>query len=170
MVIISFGLLGMAGLQSRMQVADMEAYQRAQALVLLNDIAGRMTTNRNGTVTDAYLTPSAIDPTTDCAMLYPGPTAAQTDLKAWCRALQGSAETSGVNKSGAMVGGRGCVESLGNREYMITVAWQGLVPLSAPPSSVTCGQNSYDATPNSQCVNDLCRRVVTTVVRIAQLV
>ena len=56
----------------------------------------------------------------------------------------------------------------GGDEYLITVAWQGLAPISAPPASVTCGQNSYN-TAGTPCVNDLCRRVVTTVVRIPTL-
>ena len=42
MVIIAFGLLGMAGLQMRMQTSEMESYQRSQALLLLNDMANRI--------------------------------------------------------------------------------------------------------------------------------
>ena len=60
------------------------------------------------------------------------------------------------------------VEELGGDEYLVTVAWQGLAPISAPPASVTCGQNTYN-TAGTACVNDLCRRVVTTVVRIPTL-
>ncbi|HEY0563491.1 MAG TPA: prepilin-type N-terminal cleavage/methylation domain-containing protein, partial [Methylophilus sp.] len=37
-VILAIGLLGLAGLQSRLHVSEMESYQRAQALVLLNDM------------------------------------------------------------------------------------------------------------------------------------
>jgi type IV pilus assembly protein PilV len=55
----------------------------------------------------------------------------------------------------------------------VTVAWQGLAPLSAPPALVDCGLiggvSSYDGAAGSTCVNDLCRRAVTTVVRIADL-
>ena len=58
---------------------------------------------------------------------------------------------------------------LGGDEYLVTVAWQGLAPISAPPASVTCGQDEYDGGAGSQCVNDLCRRVVTTVIRIPTL-
>ena len=47
MVIIAFGLLGMAGLQMRMQTSEMESYQRSQALLLLNDMANRIAVNRN---------------------------------------------------------------------------------------------------------------------------
>jgi type IV pilus assembly protein PilV len=68
-----------------------------------------------------------------------------------------------------MIGGRGCVEALPDNEYLVTVAWQGLTPVSAPPASVTCGQNLYDGPAGSPCQADRCRRVVTTVVRIATL-
>jgi len=50
------------------------------------------------------------------------------------------------------------------------VAWQGLAPISAPPANITCGANLYDGTgDDAVCVNDLCRRVVTTLVRIGTL-
>ena len=50
-VILTFGLLGLAGLQSRLQLSEMEAYQRSQALILLDDMASRVTTNRNAAST-----------------------------------------------------------------------------------------------------------------------
>jgi type IV pilus assembly protein PilV len=170
MVIIAFGLLGMAGLQMRMQSSEMESYQRSQALLLLGDMANRMSVNRTAVLNDSYnvAATSPIGPSTDCAGLAGGtPTTVQRDLSDWCSALQGAAEASGSSKVGAMIGGRGCVEKVGN-DYMITVAWQGLTPISAPPSSVGCGLNAYDAS-SGGCVNDLCRRVVTTLVRIATL-
>jgi type IV pilus assembly protein PilV len=68
-----------------------------------------------------------------------------------------------------MLGGRGCVQSLGGNVYMVTVAWQGLAPVAAPPASVTCGAGSYNGGTGSPCQNDLCRRAVTTVVHIATL-
>jgi type IV pilus assembly protein PilV len=70
-----------------------------------------------------------------------------------------------------MVGGRGCVEAIpgADEEYLITVAWQGLTPISAPPASVACGRDDYDGEAGSACTGDLCRRTVTTIVRIAKL-
>jgi type IV pilus assembly protein PilV len=170
MVILAVGLLGLAGLQSRLQVSEMEAYQRAQALILLNDMANRIATNRNAAAT--YVT-SAVG--VGVGMICPTSTATQKDRDAmeWCNALQGAAETTGAGNVagvmvGAMIGGRGCVESIGANKYMITVAWQGAVALSAPPAEVSCGANLYD-TAGTQCAGDLCRRVVTTVVQIATL-
>jgi type IV pilus assembly protein PilV len=162
LVILSIGLLGLAGLQSRLQVSELEAYQRAQALILLDDMASRITTNRSAAA--SYVTASPLGGTTTCPTTTS--TQQQTDSGQWCSALQGAAETTGGSKVGAMIGGRGCVQSLGSNQYLVTVAWQGLTPIAAP--APTCGQNSYN-TAGTACVNDLCRRVVTTIVRIGTL-
>jgi type IV pilus assembly protein PilV len=170
MVILAFGLLGAAGLQARLQLADMEAYQRAQALVLLDDIASRIATNRAHAL--AYVTGASNPLGTGVACPITGPTRQAIDADQWCNALQGAAEVTGINKLGAVLGARGCVEQLPNNEYLVTVAWQGVVPISAPPTSVACGANLYNGaigSTSSNCVSDRCRRVVTTVVRIAVL-
>ena len=169
MVIIAVGLLGLAGLQVRMQSSEMESYQRSQALLLLSDMANRMATNRAAVLASSYDIPSTapVGAGMTCAALSATPTTVERDRFEWCNALQGAAEKSGGNSVGAMVGGRGCVEHVGG-DYMLTIAWQGLTPISAPPSSVACGVNSYDGV-SSVCVNDLCRRTVTTLVRIATL-
>ncbi|NDZ12175.1 pilus assembly protein [Variovorax sp. WS11] len=164
LVIIAFGLLGLVGLQSRLQVSEMEAYQRSQALILLNDMANRIAINRRAASSYVTSTPAG---TGNC----PSATGSrqQIDAAEWCNALQGAAETSGTSKMGAVVGGRGCVEDLGNNEYLVTIAWQGLVPISAPPEGVACGKDLYNDDSNSRCQNDLCRRTVTTLVRIGSL-
>ena len=166
LVIIAFGLLGMAGLQSRLQVSEMEAYQRAQALVLLNDMASRIATNRSGA---ALYDATEVGPSSSCASDFSGTSAPMVDKREWCAALQGAAEINSSSKLGAVIGGRGCVESLGNGEHMVTIAWQGLVPVSAPPASVTCGSGQYNTGGATGCTGDLCRRTVTTIVRIAAL-
>lgn len=165
LVILAVGLLGVAGLQARLQQSEMEAYQRSQALMLLDDMANRLAANRN--VAASYVTGSSSP--FGAGMSCPTAIASQLerDRKEWCEALQGAAETSGGNRVGAMLGGRGCVESLGSGQYLLTVAWQGLGPLASPPSGVACGANSYNNTTN--CAGDLCRRVVTSIVRVAAL-
>ena len=166
-LILSIGLLGIAGLQSRLQTSEMEAYQRSQALVLLGDMANRLASNRNAA--SAYVTgpgnPVGVGNTCSTS------TASRTDidLGEWCNALQGAAESITSGRVGAMLGGRGCVESLGSGEYLITVAWQGMGPLSAPPASVACAAGEYDGASGSACANDKCRRVVTTIVRVPDL-
>lgn len=161
-VILTIGLLGLAGLQMRLQASEMEAYQRAQALILLNDMAGRIATNRTNAA--AYVTGGT---PLGAGMTCSSSTSTQLakDTGEWCSALKGAAETMGGSDVGAVVGGRGCVEDLGNNEYLITVAWQGMTPVSAP--TPTCGKDLYDG--GTACTGDLCRRVVTTVVRIGNL-
>lgn len=167
LVILAFGLLGLAGLQSRLQVSEMEAYQRTQALILLEDMASRISINRANAATYVTGTATPLGASTSTCPTTTS-TVQQVDAGQWCEALKGAAETSGGSKVGAMLGGRGCVESLGSGEYLVTVAWQGLTPLSAPPASVACGKDSYDGATGS-CTSDLCRRTVTTIVRIATL-
>jgi type IV pilus assembly protein PilV len=171
LVILAIGLLGLVGLQARVQVLQIESYQRAQALMLLNDMAGRISNNRNHAgdyVTGALGAPTPLGAGMTC------PATSTTvrrdaDVSEWCNALQGASETQGGSNVGAMVGGRGCVEDLGGGAYLVTVAWQGLVPIAAPPAGVACGLNSYNGGTGSSCVGDLCRRVVTTVVQISTL-
>lgn len=163
MIILVIGLLGLAGLQARLQSSEMEAYQRAQALVLLNDMASRIATNRSKA--DDYVTGTDAPLGVDAACSTSTASRQESDAGDWCRALQGEGETLGNSSVGAMVGGRGCVEDLGSGEYLVTVAWQGLTPISAPIPA--CGQNRYNG--GTACTGDLCRRVITTVVRIGNL-
>ncbi|MDH6594362.1 type IV pilus assembly protein PilV [Variovorax sp. TBS-050B] len=170
LLIVAFGLFGLVGLQARMQSSEMESYQRSQALILLNDMANRIAINRR--MASSYVTATPLGGSTAC----PTGTATrqQIDAMEWCNALQGAAETSGDTKLGAMIGGRGCVQDLGNNEYLVTVAWQGLVPIAAPPEGVSCGKDLYDVAPTASvpappCSADRCRRTVTTLVRIGTL-
>jgi type IV pilus assembly protein PilV len=165
-VIIAFGLLGMAGLQMRMQVSEMEAYQRGQALMLLTDMASRIATNRANAPSYVTGTTTPLGTNYDCTTLT-GTSEVQTDLNAWCNALQGASETLSGTKAGGVIGARGCVELAADGDYVVTVAWQGFTPIAAPPSSVACGANQYDT--GNACTGDTCRRTVTTVVRIATL-
>lgn len=169
LVVIAFGLLGMAGMQARLQVSEVEAYQRSQALLLLNDMANRIAVNRTAAVAGAYVTGSTSPVGAGMNCPTATGTQAQRDLMEWCEALQGAGEVSGPStKTGAMVGGRGCVESVGG-DLLVTVAWQGMTPIAAPPASVGCGAGQYNAAAGAPCANDLCRRTVTTIVRIANL-
>jgi type IV pilus assembly protein PilV len=163
-LIVSIGLLGLFGMQARLQSTDMDAYQRSQALILLNDMVNRIESNRN--VIDDYVTGVVYGTGMNC----PAATVTQKDrdLMEWCQALQGASEVSGGSNVGAMIGGRGCVENLAGNQYMVTIAWQGLTPLTAPSVGVTCGANNYN-TDGTACVNDLCRRTVTAVIGVAAL-
>jgi type IV pilus assembly protein PilV len=165
MIILSIGLLSLVVLHGRLHVLQLESYQRSQALIILNDMASRIQLNRNAAA--AYVTAAPLG--TGMACPAGGLTREENDVEEWCAALQGAAETLGANQVGAMVGARACVENIAAGEYLVTVAWQGIAPLSAPPASVGCGAGLYDGGAGTPCINDLCRRVVTTVVQIATL-
>ena len=168
-LIMAIGFLGLAGFMVKQQQQEVDSYQRAQALLLLNDMSQRLQSNRANS--DDYITgttnPIGVGMT--CTAITGSSTIAQQDLNAWCNGLKGSAETLGTQLVGAMVGARGCVEEISPQQYAITVAWQGMSPISAPPTASACGKDLYDGPTGSPCSNDLCRRTVTTLVRIGSL-
>ena len=163
-VILMIGLLGLAGLQSRALTAQMEAYQRSQALILLKDMADRINANRGNAA--SYVT-SGLG--TGAACPAAGVTVASVDLNEWCNALLGAAETQGGASVGAMIGARGCIYQITPLaagtpgEYLIAIAWQGLnstAALAVGPAAA-CGSGEYGG--------DAKRRVVTLPVSIADL-
>jgi type IV pilus assembly protein PilV len=169
-VILAIGLLGLMQMQGRLQKSEMESYQRTQALMLANDMANRIATNRADAAN--YVIGDPTDPASIGGGTCPATnsTLQQKDTAEWCNALKGAAEVQGTADIGALLGGRGCVyEMVPGEEYLISVVWQGLTPISSPP--VICGReatNPYDRA-GSDCINDLCRRYVTTVVRLGTL-
>jgi type IV pilus assembly protein PilV len=172
-VIIAIGLTGLMTMQDRLQKSEMESYQRTQAVILVNDMASRISTNRaniDSYVTDGLSPPylGATGNTTVCEYTAVDGLR-QGDHGEWCRALRGAGETQAGSSVGAMLGGRGCVQYIDTNQYIVTVVWQGLTPISAPP--VDCGEDLYDLPAGSACEDnpDMCRRYVTTLVRIADL-
>lgn len=167
MVILAVGLLGVMALQARLQQSEVETYQRSQALLLLDDMAARMMTNRNAAT--SYVTGATSPLGSGMTCPATSGTQQQRDAAAWCAGLQGASETTGSTRAGGLIGGRGCIEALGSDQYLLTVAWQGLLPLTAPTASVACGRNAFDGAAGTPCSGDRCRRVVTTLVRVAPL-
>lgn len=165
-VILAIGLLGLAGLQVRLQSSEIESYQRTHALILLEDMANRVSANRKTAAT--YVTANPLG-TEDSESSTCSGSGQSFDACQWSNALKGAAELSASSSNvGAMIGARGCVENLGaGEQFLITVAWQGLTPLSAPASK--CGAGLYDGAAGSSCANDMCRRTMSTIVRIANL-
>lgn len=165
-VILVVALLALGRLQARLQISEMESYQRAQALILAKDMASRLLANRKNA--SAYLTSAPVGGSNDCTAS--GTSRHDEDLQQWCEGLKGAGERVGSaagDRVGAMLGGLGCIASTGlTDEYRVTVAWQGLVPVALPAGSPACGAGSYDGTGTSACVNDRCRRIVSTVVRV----
>jgi len=142
-VILTFGLLGVAALQVRMQLAQTESYYRAHAVLLMQDIVDRVNANRINALNYVTTGPlGAGNAIQDCT----GLTGAALDLCEWNNALLGTAEnTAGGQQAGGMIGERGCITNVSAtmpREFVVAVAWQGLVPTVAP-AATDCGQGLY---------------------------
>ena len=160
-VIVVLGLLGLAGLQSHATLAEMEAFQRAQAVVMLQDMVDRVTANRlDPNVSTAGHVGTDVGLAANCDGVG---SVKLRDHCEWSNALLGAAEIKSGQRVGAMVGARGCVTQLvgpaSPREYEVSVVWQGLTTTKAPGTA--CGQNLYG--------DERMRRAVTARVRIACL-
>jgi type IV pilus assembly protein PilV len=181
LLIIVLGMLGLAGMQVRMQQAEFESYQRTQALILLYDMVDRINLNRETASCFAFTT-AAGTPVVGTGAAAPSGCAvstaannamADTALAEWDAALEGAAEVSGGASVGAIVGARGCVSYDAGSElldstgavlsgtgiYTVAVSWQGTVDTIAP--AVACGNNQYGT--------ETLRRTVSTTFRLARL-
>ena len=180
--IVMVGLLGLAGMQARAQVAEFESYQRAQALVLLYDMIDRLNNNRTTascfaiTTSTRYYGDNLGTPT--CSAGNPADNAlAVAAMTAWDSLLQGTAEKKGASATnvGAMIGARGCVTYAatteyvaattgipitGTGEYMVAVSWQGMAATFPPTKS--CGSAT-------QYGSESQRRTVWATMRIGTL-
>lgn len=170
-VILAFGLLGIASLQVKLHTSQVESYQRSQAILLIGDLTGRMTSRVGSaatyvTGTDNPLGTGDAQPAdcTDGSL-----TEVERDQCEWSALLKGAAEEStGGQSVGAMIGARGCVEQLQAEDttagvcqpgiYRVTVAWQGLVETAAPPDNLNCADGLYG--------DETFRRVVTSTLTI----
>ena len=170
------GLLGLIGMQAVAARAELESYQRAQALVLLNDMVERINTNRGSAACYAFTSASTGTPylgtstggnylgTPNCTGGYVNTqtkTLADNGMYAWDQLLQGAAESSSAGTAiGAMIGARGCVSyDSSTLTYTVVVTWQGMSDTFAPV--VNCANNLYGA--------ETKRRAVWTTLRIATL-
>ena len=172
LVIIAIGLLGLGAFQARLQQTELEAYSRAQALVILDSIVNRINANRQ-TAPCYAITTSASGPylgyadvnhvgTISCAGFGDANTQqmAVDDLGEWDQMLKGAAEAAAGVTTGGIVGARGCVSlDPATSTYTVAVAWQGLAETVAP--TVACGNGAYGT--------ETRRRVVWTTFRLATL-
>jgi type IV pilus assembly protein PilV len=174
LAILVLGLLGLIGMQAYTQVATFESYQRGQALILVQDMADRVGTNRSAAGCYAITTDTTngapyagVGATTPVCTATVGTAAtraiATADLAAWDSALKGSSEQQGGSQVGAVLGARGCISyDATTNSYRVSVAWQGMAPTVAPVDpAATCGKNLYGS--------EAQRREVNVTVRIANL-
>ena len=160
--ILVVGLLGLAAMQTLSTLAELESYQRSQALVLVGDMADRMSANKaqitSYVKSDIGLAPMDCDPFVPVAG---APGTFDRDLCEWNNMLNGASEKAdgGAKNVGAMIGARGCVVRLDPVTFLVTVAWQGMSRAGVPTE--ICGQGAYG--------DDANRRTVSMVVRIGLL-
>jgi type IV pilus assembly protein PilV len=159
-VLLAFGLLGVAVFQSKSQVGSVESYQRAQAVILLEDMSARLQAN-SANAADYVATDIGTGDTRpeDCSGEAAG---AARDLCEWSNLLKGAAETDASDKKiGGMIGALGCIEQTQAPnpakgvctpgQYRVSVAWQGLHETIAP--SLTCGKDKYGTDTNRRVIS-----------------
>jgi type IV pilus assembly protein PilV len=153
--ILMIGLLGLAALQTNATIAEMEAYQRSQALVLVQDMADRIAANK--TNANSYVANDIGLTAQTCTGLL----GAALDKCEWNNKLLGAAEvTAGGRNVGAMIGARGCVTQPTPKVYMVTVAWQGMARAGGNTPGAVCGASAYGTGQ---------RRTVSVIVRVGLL-
>ncbi len=150
MVVLAFGLLGLAAFQAKAHVGTIESYQRAQAAVLLQDMQSRLSGNSANAADYLSATPlgTGSELGDDCAAEAAG---SARDLCEWSAALKGAAEQRDGADTGAMQDARGCIAQVQAQNdapgvcrpavYLVTVAWQGMHPTRAPAQA--CGSGLY---------------------------
>lgn len=150
LIVIAIGLLGLAGLQTKMVGVEMEAYQRSHAVILLDDMMNRLRVDEANVRIGSY-----DDIGGDCSSFVPPATNSSGFICEWVKAIQGVAGSEDV---GALIGGQGCLEVLADdpKTIRVSVAWQGMTPTVAPANELVCGADDYG--------NETLRRVVSGIV------
>lgn len=130
LVILSIGLLGLAGLQATGLRYNHGAYLRTQATNAAYDMADRMRANLAGVMQNDYSAiglpipaiPSCVTTNSPCSPAE----MAQEDSHVW-------------NTNNAMIlpGGYGTVIKQPNGQYLITVTWTDGMTTSSPPAPIT---------------------------------
>ena len=157
LVILMFGLLGIAGLMAKGQRASFEGFQRQQALSLANDMAERIRNNRRQT--DLYTTGATIahpvglgakyndvliGNTVNCAHAQcSNLELANYDIGMWDGLLNGYSESQVVGnvRVGGIVEARGCIEEAAN-----TIAICPTAVCPNPPAFPTAPCSTQDQT------------------------
>jgi len=175
--VVSFGLLGVAGLVSRSFVTQTDAVQRAEASMLLQDMVSRIEGNRANAA--AYVTGDTgitgyVATTTQSGTTYsysvcdPTAPAVDQDRCAWGQLLAGGNEQISNVNAAVLVGAIGCIYEIDafNRIYAVAIAWQGASASAAPVADNNfapngCGRDRFG--------NENQRRLVSTLLRIGTL-
>lgn len=177
-VVVAFGLMGVAGLVSRSFFTEAEAMQRSQAVMLLQDMATRIEGNRvnaaayvtGDTGITGYVSTTTQSGGSGFSYVVCDPTAPVVDQDRciWGQLLAGGNERIDNTNAGILVGAMGCVYEIDafNRIYAVSIAWQGSSPGAAPMvdnnvAQTGCGRDQFG--------DERQRRVMSTLLRIGTL-
>jgi len=162
LVVVAFGLLGLASFTTRATALGVEATQRARAATLLADMGNRIAANRPK-ATD-YVKAAALGATLNDAT-YCAPavttTLAARDLCEWNNLLAGSADAQSDGTADALTF-RGCITRpvASDPVFIVTIAWAANVPGVPPADACATGAFGND---------DAFRRILRTQVRVPAL-
>jgi type IV pilus assembly protein PilV len=171
MLVVTFGLLGMAGIMARTTVVEIEVIQRAQAALLLRDMTERIQLNRRDALQGLYnqsvstittanggSAPGSSSAINDCSLAT---TRVARDACEWRNLMAGVNETQGGKASSALNGARGCVTLTPGttNSYTVTVVWRGL----SPAGQITEGCGTLDGEDRAFL------RSLTTIVELGRL-
>lgn len=184
LVILLVGLLGLMGVQARATSASMEAYQRAQALILVNQMVDVIRANRRAGTCFVFTDDATGTPFIGSAGAGYGmppactvSTAAENQsaldaIQGWDALLTGTAVGLAGGSVGAMLGARGCIYYLAGSElvspsgpltgtgvYTVSVSWQGLVDSVVPADN--CANDLYG--------NETLRRTMSVSFRLGRV-
>jgi len=158
LVVLAFGMLAMARVIGRSAQSELEAYQRSVAMTLTADMADRITNNpRNAARYVSDYSPNG--PAEDCAALPDATDVVAHDQCEWGNRLRGVDTFVGAKGIGAPIAARGCVINTAPNVYVVTVAWQGVMPTAGAESR--CGADAMG--------DEKLRRAFSTVFQIATL-
>jgi type IV pilus assembly protein PilV len=155
LIVLAFGMLALARGIGRASQEELEAFQRAQAMMLAQEMADRINNNLKQAAQYVGDYIPAAQPE-DCSG---EPTQVARDACEWRNRLLGDDTHDGAHAIGAPIGARGCVFNPAPNVYVIAVAWQGVLATEAPDSA--CGTGAFDREEN--------RRVFSTVIQVATL-
>lgn len=174
-VVLAIGLLGLGLLQATSLNNQLEAYHRAQAMLLLEEMSNRIRVNSQAALDGLYangtdyglreLDDFGLADDETCADIVDD--AIERDLCEWNFALAGTGVKLGEVALGSVNGAVGCIENLegsgdGDVVVRLIIAWQGMAGTAAPDDSITCGQDAFGA-------DDKLRRVAVIDTVIAEL-
>lgn len=158
LLIIAFGLLGLASFITKATTLSSETTQRARASALLSDMAARLSSNKS--IAAAYVAAATAQTDLGKALVScAGKVEAALDVCEWNNLLAGGNDAGSTSSADAL-GFRGCLtKPTTDANYVIAVAW-GAVSQSFPPAD-TCAKDEFG--------DDSYRRVLRAQVRVPDL-